>query len=336
MVTLYLSHDNGMLGKKAQSLFYCPARGAAAESVPIHLVDDVVVLGRGSVSTPALHLLMDENVPVHFIDGSGQYKGSLTSGRGRGYAIRRLQFEAAFDGKRALEIGRYIVAGKLMNQRKTLLRVRNRRLKGDIAIAEVCENLSFLAVQALDCMNIDELRGLEGIGAAAYFSVFGKTLLAPWTFRTRTRRPPKDPVNALLSFGYTLLLSHVVSAVSIAGLDPCVGFLHPEYRGRPALALDLMEEFRSPVVDRLIIGILNQAIMNTAHFSHTECGGIHMSKEAKGIFLRQYRKRLDTSVRNELTEQTATFRTHIALQAGAFLSALREGTAYRPILVDVS
>nr|WP_321500800.1 CRISPR-associated endonuclease Cas1 [uncultured Dethiosulfovibrio sp.] len=334
MVTLYITHDKGILGKNGGALSFREVRGGKEELIPPHLVDDVVLMGRGSISTSAIHLLMEQNIPVHFIDGSGHYKGSLTSGRGRGYAIKRLQFDAAQDEEKSLIIARKVVSGKLLNQRATLLRVLYRHRPGDPPLTRVCHKLVALAGVALQSWDMEELRGIEGYGAAEYFSVFGRALLPPWEFSQRNRRPPKDPVNALLSFGYTLLLGRVTSAVTIAGLDPCVGFLHPEYRGRPSLALDLMEEFRSPVVDRMIISLLNQQLLSPENFSSQENGGVMLDKKGRLKIVRSFSERIRQEVVNRATGQRSSFWNHCDSQARFFIRSLQEeGSRYTPFSV---
>ena len=317
-----------MLGKKGEALSYREIRGGKAETIPPHRVDEVVLLGRGSVSTSALHLLMDRNIPVHFIDSRGHYKGSLTSGRGRGYATRRLQFEAAYSPDKSLEIIRSVVMGKLKNQQATLLRVLYRKNKGDMALRSAISQIDYFLKQAQHIFDPKELRGIEGIGAAEYFGVLGRVLLPPWEFSGRNRRPPKDPVNALLSFGYTLLLGRITSAVTIAGLDPCVGFLHPEYRGRPAMALDLMEEFRSPVVDRMVISLLNQRILALENFTSDKEKGVLLDREGRLKVLRAFSQRMGVEVTNRYTGERASFKTHCDMQARRFVSSLREKTGY--------
>jgi CRISPR-associated protein Cas1 len=188
--------------------------------------------------------------------------------------------------------------------------------------------LKNFAALAANCRNIESARGHEGLSAAIYFFVFGRLLRGPWIFRDRNRRPPRDPVNAMLSFGYTLLLSHVTSAVITAGLDPCVGFLHPEYRGRPSLALDLMEEFRSQVVDRLVLALVNQGIMKPENFSKAEDGGVYMDTETIRLFMKYYAKRLDVQVTDERNGNTSTFRNHIFASAAAFAASLKAGSDY--------
>lgn len=334
MVTLYISHDSGKLGKHGEALSFSYTRGKQNENIPIHLIDDVIILGRGSISTPALHLLMDKNIPVHFISGNGQYKGSITSAHGVRYAVRREQFNAASSPQHTLEIARNIVRSKIISQRKTLQRARNRHFQGDASLTRICNNLAIAATDAGRCETIEILRGIEGASASAYFSVFERLLLEPWFFKTRNRRPPQDPVNALLSFGYTLLLSRVVSAICIVGLDPCVGFLHTEYRGRPALALDLMEEFRSPVVDRMVIGALNQNFLKPEHFYKTETGACLIESDARKIFIREFIKRLDIKVTNENTKQNATFRNHIFMQSQALYTSLKNNAEYVPLSIE--
>jgi CRISPR-associated protein Cas1 len=274
--------------------------------------------------------MMEKNIPVHFIDLGGRYKGSVTSGRGRGYAIRRLQMNAASDENASLRIACSIVSGKLENQFKTLLRARNRGRMDDAALKNACGELKYIHGELMNCSDIDSVRGYEGEAAAVYFSVFGRLLRNSWAFRGRNRRPPKDAINAMLSFGYTLLLSHVTSAVVISGLDPCVGFLHPEHRGRPSLALDIMEEYRSQIVDRLVIAIANQLLLKPEDFIPTGDGGVFMTPEARKSFIQHYLKRLNSSVRNERTGVSSTFRSHIYSSAAAFVSSLRAGDEYMP------
>jgi CRISPR-associated protein Cas1 len=333
MVTLYVSHEDGILGRRGDALFYKKGRVGDGETIPTHLIDDVVILGNGAVSTPAIHFMMDNDIPLHFVDSGGRYKGSSTSGRSRGYSIKRLQFNAACSDEATLRIARPIVSGKIVNQLKTLRRARSRRGK-DAALSQACEDLRELPAMAAVCSDIDTLRGMEGFSAAVYFSVFGRIIRPQWFFHGRNRRPPRDPVNAMLSFGYTLLLGHVTSAAVTAGLDPCVGFLHPEHRGRPSMALDLMEEFRAQVTDRLVIAIANQMLLKPENFTQTDDGGVSMDVDTKKIFIRLYLERLNERVKNENSGNTSSFRNHIFASAASFVASLRSGNDYVPFSIS--
>jgi len=330
MVTIFVTHDNGMLGKKGNAVSFRKERGGSAELVPVGVVDDVILLGKGSISTPALHLLMEEDIPVHFIDGGGKYKGSLTSGRGKGYALKRLQFEAADSYEFTVRFVQSVVTSKIRNQQATLTRIlyRNRPRDGELIVA--IGRLEHLAERASSSCGLEELRGIEGIAAAEYFGVFGKGLLPPWKFTHRNRRPPRDPVNALLSFGYTLLLSRVVTAVTVAGLEPCVGFLHPEYRGRPSLALDLMEEFRSPIVDRMTLATFNQRLLDSSDFKRTEDDGLHLDRDGRQRVLLEFSRRVREETVNRANGTRSSFGNHIESQARLFVAALRGRAPYRP------
>jgi CRISPR-associated protein Cas1 len=275
---------------------------------------------------------MDENVPVHYIDSGGRYKGSLTSGRGKGYAVRRLQYEAADDPEASLAIAKNFIVGKLLGERRTLLRYLYKNKQDDSNMRTTCSELAHLSRLALRQESIEDLRGVEGAAAMKYFNAFEGILQPPWAFRERNRRPPRDPVNAMLSFGYTLLLSSVTTGAIIAGLDPCVGFNHKEYRGRPSAALDMMEEFRSPVVDRMVIASCNQGRFKIEDFEPEENGGIKMSASARKLFLKLYSERLRESAKNDGTGQTSDYENHIRTQAAALVRRLRGQSEYLPFI----
>lgn len=332
MPTLYITREDGTLGKKGDALCWRPGRGEKSETLPTAQVSDVIIIGQGNVTTQALHMLMDADIPVHYLDNGGRYKGSLTSGRSRGYQIRRLQYDKAASEDARLSIARNIIVGKLLNQRNTLLRYLYRRYTGDEPLGEACSELKYYLQQALRCSSVDEIRGVEGMGARVYFYGFSRILRPPWKFTERNRRPPRDPVNTLLSFGYTLLLGSVVTALIIAGLDLCVGFIHPEHRGRPSLALDLMEEFRSPVVDRLVVSSCNQGLFAQDDFQNGEKNAVIMVQSAKKKLLRLYSERMRGEVRNESNATRSSYGNHIRAQAAIFVTSLRKEKEYLPFI----
>lgn len=323
-----------MLGKKGEAFSWRPLRSRKEENIPSINLNDVVVIGNGSISTQALHLLMEKNIPVHYIDSGGRYKGSLTSGRGRGYMLRRFQYESALNQEQIVLLSKSFVTGKLLNQRQTLLRLLYRSHKGDGLFQNACAEIAILARKTAQSMLLERIRGYEGAGAMLYFPVFGSAIREPWYFQDRNRRPPKDPVNALLSFAYTLLLGKVTTAVVLAGLDPCVGWLHPEYRGRPSAALDLMEEFRSPIVDRALLSALNQNYFSPEDFLPDEPIGMKMSINAKKMLIRIFSERLNVEVLNQNNQQRSTYAIHIQQQAQLLAQALRGKNTYLPFIVQ--
>lgn len=331
--TIYLTQDDGILGKNGEGFSWKRSRAEPAEKIPATNLGDVVVVGNGSISTPALHLLMEQDIPVHFISAGGRYKGSLTSGMARGYALRHAQYDSALSPDGALNFARAFVIGKILNQRQTLMRFLYRRRRGEEEFSSAARELSAFARNATRTENLEELRGVEGNAARVYFSVMGNALIAPWSFQGRTRRPPRDPVNALLSFCYTLLLGRVTTAVVTVGLDPCVGWLHPEYRGRPSAALDLMEEFRSATVDRFVVSILNQNFFSPRHFTADKDGGVRIEQGARQKLMRLFKERLRTEVRNSSNDHSSSYENHIHAQAWNLARCIRNGGEYLPFVL---
>jgi CRISPR-associated protein Cas1 len=177
------------------------------------------------------------------------------------------------------------------------------------------------------------LQGLEGAGSRAYFGVLGRLLVGEWTFEGRQRRPPRDPVNALLSFGYVLLTNQVSSAVSIVGLDPYVGYLHSSQFGKPALALDVMEPFRPLVVDSTVLTVLNNRMLSEGDFRE-ELGAWRLNEEGRRTFLTKFEERLETTIRHPTFGYRATYRRCLELEVRLVAKWLSgEIAAYKPFVV---
>ena len=333
MTTLYLTEPRSLVKKDGDTLLVSiPAdkqRDTEARKVrvPMMKVTQVVVMGDSTVTTPALLALLEQKAEISFCDYHGRFKGQLTSPMSRNGQLRIAQYAAHVDYGRRVALAREFVAGKLANQRTLLLR-SNRKLEDDAITAAAAAMQGVLAdvqqvvgvaepadparPQADSAMG--RLQGLEGAGSAAYFGVFGRLLRHDLGFRRRVRRPPTDPVNALLSFGYTLLLNNVLSAVAQVGMDPYVGYLHSSQYGKPALALDLMEEFRTPVVDSVVVTVINNRIVQAEHFSE-ELGAYRLSDAGRRRFLEAFGERLATSSEHPVFGYKASYRRCLELQA---------------------
>ena len=266
MTTLYLTEPRSIVKKDGDTLVVTiPGDKDSAKRnvrIPMMKVTQVVVLADSTVTTPALLALLEQRAEISFCDFRGRFRGQVTSGLSRNGQMRIAQHAAHADPHRRFDLARRFVAGKLANQRTLLLR-SNRKLDNEAVAAAAATTQTILGdlerlqgddgpadparPQANSAMG--SVQGFEGAAAAAYFGVFAHLLRQDLGFQRRVRRPPTDPVNALLSFGYTLLMNNVLSAISQIGLDPYVGYLHSSQYGKPALALDLMEEFRAPVVE---------------------------------------------------------------------------------------
>ena len=240
--------------------------------VPMIDVSQVALFGRVSVTTPALHALMRAEIPVSWFSTGGWFLGH-TIGTGNGNVdVRQAQYRAAFDIQRSLIFARNLVAAKVRNAR-TMLR-RNWRVEHcDETKSEVLVRLKRIADRASRAKDDSQLLGFEGEAAAIYFSCFGRMLNAEtrdnvgvFSFTTRNRRPPRDPVNAMLSFAYAMLTRVFATAISATGLDPYLGLYHRPRHGRTALALDLMEPFRPILADSCVIQVVNNGELKLSDF----------------------------------------------------------------------
>ncbi len=320
-VPLYVQHQGASVGKSGESLVVS-YQGNELARVGLKDVSQLVLCGNISVSAQTLHLLCEAGIPtVHLSMGHWFY--GITSGITlRNAYDRAAQFEAAADPVRRLAFSRAIVGAKGANQRTMLRRNADPRPERDLAemgrLIDVVEGAS----------SLDELLGIEGALAAAYFGAFSRLLRSSevetnWDFKSRNRRPPKDPINALLSLGYALLTKECTVALLAEGLDPWWGLYHRPRHGRPALALDLMEEFRPLVADSAVVTAVNTGMVRERDFTRSSSGCM-LNPSGRKAFIRAYEARLDQLVTHPIFDYRCSWRTLIRLQA-RFLSRWLRG-----------
>lgn len=249
--------------------------------VPIHTLEGLVCWGRVSCSPPVLGLCCERGVGISFLSEQGAFIARVNGPVSGNVLLRRQQYRIADDESRSLAIVRTIVAAKIANSRVVLLRaareIVNEACEKDLR--EAANRLSWAGLEAVKATSIDEARGHEGIAGQVYFSGFDHIIggdREAFHFKGRSRRPPLDRVNALLSFAYALLRHDIESALETVGLDPAVGFLHADRPGRPSLALDLMEELRAVLADRLVLTLINRRQVQGSGFTEQDGGGIQM------------------------------------------------------------
>jgi CRISP-associated protein Cas1 len=268
MAVIYVTDQGATVHKTGQRLVVSK-QGKQLHSVPWFHVEQVVLFGNVQLSPQVRTFLLDESIDTVFLSTAGKFRGRLWSGEGKNVELRRTQFRCYEDQAFVVELARRLVRGKLQNCR-TLLR-RHQRTARDAAVESALARIRSCLGRLEMAETVDEIRGYEGAAAAAYFGCFGKLLTQPgFTFSVRNRRPPRDPVNALLSFGYTLLLGTITAAVQTVGLDPYLGSLHATSNGKPSLVLDLMEEFRPLLVDAVVLRAINKRQILPSDFLHRE------------------------------------------------------------------
>jgi CRISPR-associated protein Cas1 len=306
--------------------------------VPIHTLGAIVCFGRVSSSPALMGLCGERQVGLAFLSEHGRFRARVQGPVSGNVLLRREQYRRADDLEICASVARAVVAGKVANCRTVLLRAARERPADDAtgalerAIAELGRILSTLNRP----LSLDAVRGHEGDAARTYFGVFDHLITAQkedFFFRERSRRPPLDNMNALLSFLYTLLAHDATSSLEAVGLDPAVGYLHRDRPGRPGLALDLMEELRPIMADRLAVSLVNRRQISAKGFRRSETGDISMDDETRKEVLVAYQTRKQQEIRHPFLGETITFGLLPHVQAMLLARFLRSGLdGYPPFL----
>ena len=281
-------------------------------AVPLERVSHVVTVGRVGVTQPLLHELLRREIGLLLLDRWGRLVGRIEALAGRNLALRRRQYAATAESDFCLRTARSMVLGKVHNYRTMAMRIARSHLQ---APRNAIARIESAIPQIETAPTLASLRGVEGAASRAYFSVLRAALPADINFRARVRRPPRDPVNSLLSLGYTMLAQACMAACEIVGLDPYDGIYHSDKYGRPALALDLMEEFRSVIVDSVVLGLVNRKMIGEGDFEPGPEGGLYLKPPAMRRFFRRYQARLQTTVQITDVGRPLTYQKILEMQA---------------------
>lgn len=332
MPPLYVVEQGAVVQKEGERIVV-RKEGQTLLSIPAFKVETVVVFGAVQLTTQAMGFLLSNGIEASFLTLDGRLKGRLVPVESRNILLRVRQFERARDEGFRLSVASAIVAAKLTNARAALLRYARNHPEADFA--EQVDKMRELVDRVRGADTLDLVRGLEGRGAAVYFQAFARMVRAEFTFEGRTRRPPTDPVNGMLSLGYTLLTHELMSLVAAHGFDPYLGFYHDVRYGRPSLALDLVEEFRQPVADTLVLWLSNKRVMGPDDFTRREEDGAAILKPtALKRFLAAYEQRLQRPVPARGGEGSCNWRELFREQVQAMVRSVRLGIPYRPFTIE--
>lgn len=283
--------------------------GLRVATMPIEQVERVLVLGGVGLSTGFLDLAFGRRIPVTFLTREGSYKGRLDPGGLRDVALSLSQHTALGALDRRLFAARALVVAKLAGQRALLL--RSARNHAAPSLRDAAAQLLRLSARAeTDATTLPELMGLEGAAARVYFGALPQALRRPFPLKGRSRRPPRDAGNALLSLGYGLLTAEILGALAGVGLDPRLGFFHSPRGRMPALAQDVIECFRAPVSDALMLALVNRGVLQESDFEPTESGGIALKKPALTTYFKHFRRRMSATFQNR-QGQPSSFRHEV-------------------------
>lgn len=305
---------------------------------PLHTLSAILSFSYPGASPALMGACAQRGISLSFCTPRGRFLARVTGENNGNVLLRRTQYRIADDPFQSCTIARTMIFGKIHNARWSIERTRrDHKLRvDDQNLRRTSEQLKNLLPQILQQTDLDCLRGLEGAGATEYFEVFNQLILGDTTlfqFQTRSRRPPLDPVNALLSFAYSLLSHDCTWALESVGLDSYVGFLHRDRPGRSSLALDLMEEFRPCIADRFVLSCINNRIFQKSDFEYRENGGVFLSEHGRHLFLKRWQERKKDSLTHPFLGEKVPWGLVPYLQALLLSRHLRgDLEAYPPFL----
>lgn len=326
MSTLYLLEQGAKLEKESKRLVVTKEDKILLE-VPEFKIGRVLIFGNVQITTQAMKFLLEQGIETSFFTIYGRLIGRLLPPQSRNVLLRIAQFEKTKDQNFRLAFSKTIIEGKIKNAKVFLQRFSRNHPEVDFTKAE--EDLNRCLEELPRKSQVSSVIGVEGRASAIYFEAFRKMFLKELKFETRIRRPPPDPVNSLLGLGYTLITNEMFSVLVSVGFDPYIGFLHGIEYGRPSLALDLIEEFRHSIIDRLTLELVNKQILTQDDFEEKE-GGIYLKFDSKKKYFQQYERRMLTSFFDEEANCEANYRRKFYLQAQRLAKTIEEGIIYKP------
>lgn len=304
--TLYVTSQGAYLSKEGECVLVSVERQVRLR-LPVHTISGIVCFGNVSCSPFLMGFCAEKDVGLSFLTENGRFLARVKGPVSGNVLLRRQQFRLADDQTVSASVARSCIIGKVANSRTVLQRfLRDHGGDTDEPVKAISRRLEKTLDRLKQSAMLDELRGIEGDSASNYFSVFNQLITAQkedFIFNGRNRRPPLDKVNALLSFLYTLLAHDVTSALESVGLDPAVGFLHRDRPGRNSLALDIMEEMRSFIADRLALSLINLRQISAGDFKISESGAVIMNDDARKKLLVAYQERKRDEIRHPYLDE---------------------------------
>ncbi|MHC1595434.1 MAG: CRISPR-associated endonuclease Cas1 [Candidatus Syntropharchaeales archaeon] len=327
MSTLYLTEQGSKLRKTSQRLVV-EKGGVKLLEVPAHEIDHILIFGAVQISTQAISFLLNIGIEVSFLSMNGRLKGRLTPVQSKNVFLRLAQYDRYKDEEFKLTTARSIIEAKIANQRTLLLRYQRNHPEADFTseMDIISNSLASLPQETA----ISALMGLEGASTRAYYTCYSG-MLSNLSFEGRNRRPPLDPINALLSLGYVLIASEMAALMESVGFDPFIGFMHGLRYGRQSLPLDMIEEFRHPVIDGLVQSLTNKGSIKEADFHKESDGAVLLNKEALKRFFGFYEERMEKPFK--IGDSYTSYRKVFRDQVDSMRQTILNREIYQPFLV---
>ncbi len=335
--TLFVTTHGSYLARDGETVLVRAEREIKIR-IPVHTLDSIVCFGGISASSPLMQLCAENDVPISFLSQNGRFYARVEGPVSGNVLLRREQYRRADSPKQSAKIARWVVAAKISNARGVILRaIRDHPdTVNRSSLRAAARRMRHCLERVQQESSLQVVRGLEGEAAATYFGVFQHLITRQkddFRFSGRNRRPPLDRSNALLSFLYAVLLNDVCSSLEATGLDPAVGYLHRDRPGRPGLGLDLMEELRPVIADRLALSLINRRQITKSDFREAESGAVLLNDKGRRTVLVSYQNRKQSEVTHPFTEEKMPIGMVPYAQALLLARFLRDDLdAYPPLL----
>lgn len=331
MATIYID-EHGAFLRTSQGLVVVEKDAAILASVRLQEIESVIVMENCALTSAAVVEMLRAGVEVAFLSRNAEYLGKLEPVASKNVAVRSKQHAASADQAFCLALSRRFVAAKIANMRTIVMRYARSHTGDDLA--PQIDRLRDLARGAGSADTAQELLGIEGSATRHYFSALSRVISEPFVFSGRNRRPPLDPVNAMLGFAYALLENYVEAAVGATGLDPYCGFFHREAYGRQSLVFDLMEEMRPVIADSVVINCCNRAMVSPDADFERRDGGVYLNEPGRQKFFRAFHGRMNGTVKPGPGQTAVSYQRLCVAQAQALARCVNAGTPdYRPFLI---
>lgn len=320
MATIYLTEQGSVL-KKTYKRILIEKDGEKLLELPEFKVDRILIFGNVHITTPAINFLLDNGIDTSFLSLKGKFRGRLAPVESKNIYLRMAQFKKYQDNNFKINFGKIIVERKIKNFIFILHRYLRNHPEIDLSfyLFSLKKNLNSLARKE----SLSSIRGVEGKSSAIYFEALGRMFRGGLQFTKRSKNPPTDPINSLLSLGYILITNELFSLLCATGFDAYLGYLHEIDYGRPSLALDLVEEFRQPVIDTFTLSLINKKVLNENDFEKRANQGCYLREEAQKKYFRHYEKMLT----KENNHWRKIFQRQVQKLAEAIL---KENITYKP------
>lgn len=330
MTAVYITEQGATLTKTDGRIVVRKDRKVLLD-IPAFKVKQVVIFGNAHLTTPAVDFCLKSGIDVAYLSSRGKYRGRLQPEFCKDAGLRQAQYRRSLESEFCLEVAHRIVSGKIRNSLTFCRRQERRR---DREIDSPLQAIERSLHQVALARDLDSTRGYEGIASTAHYRILRDCLKGSWRFEARIARPPTDPINILLSLGYTLLYNNVYGAINIVGLDPYQGFFHQTRHGHATLASDLMEEFRAIIVDSIVLYAINRDVLTPQDFSGKEGEAPHLSQEGLEKFLGLYANRINAEVIYPQQKVRTSYLRCLELQVRYFARViLGENKGYTPFKV---